>query len=210
MTWNLARLGLCLGLSFALFGCGRSPQAKEDPAVGGKPLSAWAKQLKDKDPGTRASAAKELAELGAAAKPAVPELVAAIKDCSWELYALDIEGSEQGTMFFSLPASGELGGTPEEREKAKKEAEKRMKEQEKKAEELAKKFKPLEERLKKEESTLLALLTALEKIDPQQADSLGLGDGKLAKMKEALARHRMATTTFEKVGSTIGGPPAKP
>jgi hypothetical protein len=210
MTSNLARLGLCLGLSFVLFGCGRSPQAKEDPAVGGKPLSAWAKQLEDKDPGTRTSAAKELADLGGAAKPAVPELVGAIKDCSWEMFAMETELSELGGIFFALPGSGELGGTPEEREKAKKEAEKRRKEQEQKAEEQAKKVKPLEDRLKKEESTLLALLTALEKIDPQQVDSLGLGDGKLAKMKEALARHREATTTFQKVGSTISSPPSKP
>jgi HEAT repeat protein len=43
-------------------------------------VESLAKQLKDKDSDVRRAAAKSLAEMGAAAKPAVPELTAAVKD----------------------------------------------------------------------------------------------------------------------------------
>src|ERR1700722_13920267 len=47
----------------------------KEPAYNGKPLSAWAAQLKDKDAAARLNAANALAALGPAARPAIPALV---------------------------------------------------------------------------------------------------------------------------------------
>lgn len=71
----------------------------------------------------------------------------------------------------------------------------------------AEKRKSLEERQKKEEAVLVAALDALEKIDYGEISKLGLGDGRLAKLKQMAASRRQATQTFTTVGNTIGGPP---
>lgn len=198
---KLLWMTMCLSSILILTGCGKS--GKPDPKVGDKPLSAWAAQLQDKNPETRTAAAKALGELGAAAKPAAPELAAAVKTSMWEIALVDLEMAELPSTFTVVGQS--LGvpvpQTPEQQEKARKEAEKFEAEQKKARE----KRKPLEDRQKKEEAAVLATLNALEKIDPAELAKLGLGDGKLAKLRE-LTSKRGQYQTFETVGNTIGGP----
>lgn len=171
--WKLLVAGLCLTLAT---GCGA--KAKPDPKVGDKPLSVWSKELQDK----RLAAAKALGELGAAAKPAAPDLAAAVKDAAWEGLLLDLQMVETFTV-----VGNTLGGSPEDM--AKKAAEKR---------------KPLEDRQKKEEAALVAALDALEKIDSSEISKLGLGDGRLAKLKQMAAGKTQTVQTFTTVGQSIG------
>ena len=72
-----------------------APSDKDQPAsrvaddnathVKGKPVSAWARQLHDKDLAARIEAAQVLKGLGPQAKAAVPDLKLAIKERAWEL-----------------------------------------------------------------------------------------------------------------------------
>lgn len=92
--WKLLVAGVCLTL---VAGCGA--KGKPDLKVGDKPLSVWNKELQDKDPDKRLAAVKALGELGAAAKPAAPDLVAAVKDAMWEGTMLDLQMADGNATF---------------------------------------------------------------------------------------------------------------
>lgn len=82
----MSRRVLCAA-AFLLIGCQRTPPTSAPPEVKleaaekpeamykNRPVSAWAKQLRDKDGGTQIEAVRALAAVGPEAKSAVPELV---------------------------------------------------------------------------------------------------------------------------------------
>ena len=78
---------VCLGLGLASLNASGSAweqaakkQPSEEPLAQGKPLRYWIDQLKDDDVLTREEAIEVLAELGPAAKEAVPALRRFLKD----------------------------------------------------------------------------------------------------------------------------------
>src|SRR5688572_3396013 len=52
----------------------------DDVVVKGRPVSQWIAQLSERDAKARIAAAEALCEAGAAAKPAIPALVKALRD----------------------------------------------------------------------------------------------------------------------------------
>jgi HEAT repeat protein len=58
----------------------RAPADDKDPVHKGKPLSAWVEQLTDRSATARQEAAEVLGMMGAAAKPAIGPLIAALGD----------------------------------------------------------------------------------------------------------------------------------
>lgn len=55
-------------------------QDKEEPSFRGRTLTEWRKDLKDKEPEVRRTAALSLAQMGKDAGPAVPDLAVVLKD----------------------------------------------------------------------------------------------------------------------------------
>jgi HEAT repeat protein len=58
-----------------LFGCG-----PKGPEIAGRPFSEWLSELSDSDAGTRRRAAQNIANGGAAAEPAIPQLISMLAD----------------------------------------------------------------------------------------------------------------------------------
>ena len=110
----ILRAGLCLS-AFLIVGCGKSggpSLAGNSNASGGK-AADLVKQLKDKDPDARLAAAKALGEQGPAAKSAAPELTAAAKSCTWEMFVLEEELVSIGSSRYFTTVGSRLGGPPE-------------------------------------------------------------------------------------------------
>ena len=91
--WNLI-LSLLAFLAVAAHADEPIAQDPNDPVYEKKPLSAWLKQLHDKDPDSRKRAAYAMRDLGPKAKEAVPTLLKMLKEDSsveprqWAAYAL--------------------------------------------------------------------------------------------------------------------------
>jgi hypothetical protein len=162
---------------------------KAEVTYKGKTVSAWARQLHDKDVPTRVAAAEALKAIGPAAKSAVPDLKAALKERAWELLVV-YGGRHSNSVFKSV---GNTIGDTKPRQPTKDEiiAELRS-ELEMKKRDLAQLEKQFD--VVANDQCLRALLEAMIAIDPRELETM---------VPEAAHK---AEKTFKEVSKTIGSP----
>jgi hypothetical protein len=92
----MKKLIALFGLSLAIVACAAAPRDQEEPRYNGKPLSAWAAQLKHKDIQARTAAANALGQMGPQAKAAYGDLSLALKERTWELWLDYVKSLDAG------------------------------------------------------------------------------------------------------------------
>jgi hypothetical protein len=211
----LKKLTLLLVLT-ALTGCGQanqsppgasansSPKAEEsrknEAQAKGKPTSYWIAQLRDKDPKTRAEAAEALQQIGGDGKEAVPELKVALKERVWEIFVSGAETNAENT--FRTVGTKVKG--PEAKPDKDEQIEQLQRQAKLKDEEIQRLHAELRQKDERfsQDACLLALVHALEKIDPAELERM---------TANAASAGERAKATFQKVADQIGSssPPGK-
>jgi hypothetical protein len=171
----------------------------------GKSARAWVQQLQDKNLDNRLEAARALLEIGNGVKPHASGVETAIKSASWDIFLLIGEAASEPVVFtsFALPPTRSSYATEQQYQKAVLEYNQHIKKSEELIKERQEKKRQLDVKVEKHLTYLAALVTVLEKADPERLSAMGLPAGKAQRFVDAMKPK--PEHTFTTVSNTIGG-----